>query len=84
MSSAETVLPQIWTDILRFALKNKGKVKTSSIRNKIAPNRYSAEEARAVLDRMASSGYLEREKVGQVFVYTITNRGREAAKVVIE
>ena len=55
-----------------------GPVKTSTIRNHI-DGRADAKAAREILDDLAHCGFLTAEKVHQVYVYTITDKGREYA-----
>ena len=53
-----------------------GPVKTSTVRNHI-DGRPDSGEARQILDGLMCCGFLTRRKVRQVYVYTITDAGRD-------
>lgn len=53
-----------------------GPVKTSTVRNHI-DGRPDSGEARQILDGLMCCGFLTRQKVRQVYVYTITDAGRD-------
>lgn len=78
---AERVLPGYWEATLRYAVKNtKGVVKTSTVTRHTATHK-DAQEAREMLGRMVAAGYLtEPKKVGQVYVWNVTDKGREAVE----
>lgn len=80
----ETVIPKVWADALTFAVKkNKGILKVSSVKNHIlgGKSNATADEARAVLAAMQRDGYLsEPVKSGQVYEWTVTDKGREAVQ----
>lgn len=74
-------VPVAWAHIIRYALKHtKGVVKTSTITRHVYED-MDAQEAKAVLDSMTAAGYLtEPERVGQVYVRHVTDKGREAVE----
>jgi predicted transcriptional regulator len=63
-------------DILAFAIKNKGWVKTSSFR-KFAEY-YDPVAAKDALIRLENEGYLTSSKPRQVYIYTLTQKGLDA------
>ena len=83
-ADVEIVIPQVWTDALTYAVrKNKGKLRVSSVKNHVLRGSTSThtEEARAILAAMQRDGFLSPpEKVGQVYEWTVTDKGREAVQ----
>lgn len=79
--TCEGCVPVVWADIIRYALKHtKGIVKTSTITRHVDTG-MDASTARVVLASLVEEGYLtEPEKVGQVYVWRVTERGREAVQ----
>lgn len=71
----------VWREIIACALRrSRGEVKTSTVTRHVCPG-MDAQEAKAVLDSMTAAGYLtEPERVGQVYVRHVTDRGREAVQ----
>lgn len=78
------------TDMQRTALeyavrKNKGQLKVSSIKNHVIKQmgrpQMSSEDVHAFLAGMVHDGYLtEPEKYHQCYVWTVTDKGREAVQ----
>ena len=85
-ADVETVIPQIWTDALIFAVKKtKGILKVSSYKNHISPKYghpyMENEQIHALYSRMVLEGYLEKlDKGGRggVHMWQVTDKGREA------
>ena len=84
-ADVETVIPQVWTDALTFAVKkNKGILKVSSYKNHISPKYghpcLENEQIHALYSRMVLEGYLEMlDKGGRggVHMWQVTDKGRE-------
>lgn len=76
----EAVLPRSWKATLRYAVRNrKGVVKTSTVTRHTA--NMTSQEARRMLGHMVAAGYLtEPEKVGQIYVWHVTEKGREVVE----
>lgn len=76
-TGVEAVIPDTWSTILAFAAKGRGQeIKTSTVKRLL---KVDNSEARLILDRMQASGYLtEPVKPHQVYVWRITDKGREA------
>ena len=78
------------TDMQRTALeyavrKNKGQLKVSSIKNHVVKQmgrpQMSSEDVHAFLAGMVHDGYLTKpEKYHQCYVWTVTDKGREAVQ----
>lgn len=68
-----------WYEVIAYAIcKSKGEVKTSTITRHVCPG-MDPQTAKAVLDSMTAAGLLsEPIKVGQVYIRTVTDKGREA------
>lgn len=83
-AAVETIIPQVWTDALTFAVKkNRGFLKVSSLKNHVRKGQMNADEARAILDRMTIDGYLvqlPKEGRGGVHLWEVTDKGREAVQ----
>lgn len=81
-AAVETIIPQIWTDALTFAVrKNKGILKVSSLKNHVRKGQMDADEAREILAAMTRDGYLvqlEKNGRGGVHMWAVTDKGREA------
>ena len=85
-ADVETVIPQVWTDALIFAVKkNKGILKVSSYKNHISPKyghpAMDNEQIHALYSGMVRDGYLEKlDKGGRggVHMWQVTDKGREA------
>lgn len=89
-ADVETVIPQIWTDALTYAVKkNKGILKVSSYKNHISPKcghpYMENEQIHALYAAMIRDGYLEeigKQGVGRggVRMWQVTDKGREAVQ----
>lgn len=87
-ADVETVIPQIWTDALTFAVKkNKGILKVSSYKNHISPKYghpcLENEQIHALYSAMVRDGYLvklEKDGRGGVHLWQVTDKGREAVQ----
>lgn len=84
-ADVETVIPQVWTDALTFAVKkNKGILKVSSYKNHISPKYghpyLENEQIHALYSVMVRDGYLvklEKDGRGGVHMWQVTDKGRE-------
>lgn len=84
-ADVETVIPQVWTDALTFAVKkNKGILKVSSYKNHISPKYghpcLENEQIHALYSAMVRDGYLvklEKDGRGGVHLWQVTDKGRE-------
>lgn len=83
-TGVETIIPQVWTDALIFAVKkNKGFLKVSSLKNHVRKGQMDADEAREILAAMTRDGYLvqlEKNGRGGVHMWEVTDKGREAVQ----
>ena len=81
-ADVETVIPRVWEDALRYAVKrNKGQLKVSSIKNHVAQSPMNTDQVRALLSCMVRDGYLAQpRKHGQVYIWEVTDKGREAVQ----
>lgn len=70
-----TEIPARWSAVLKFAVKNKGEVKNSSF-NHIPDTPCDTRERKYTLDCMVQYGLFEISKPGQVYIYTLTEKGR--------
>ena len=80
----ETVIPQVWTDALTYAVrKNKGILKVSSYKNhltKLGHPDLDNEQIHELYSRMVRDGYLEKlDKGGRggVHMWQVTDKGRK-------
>ena len=85
----ETVIPQVWTDALTYAVRrNKGILKVSSYKNHISPGYghpwMENAQIHALYAAMMRDGYLEeigKQGVrGGVRMWQVTDKGREAVQ----
>lgn len=78
----EPEIPQVWVKALTYAVRrNKGILKVSSIKNHVAESPMTNEQVHSMLSCMVRDGYLTKpERVGQVYVWTVTERGRKVVE----
>ena len=81
----ETGLTQLQGDTLRYAVRNRGWLKVSSVKNHVVRKGghpyMETEDVHALLMGLVHEGYLtEPVKDHQCFVWNITDKGREAVE----